>query len=147
METCRNGKRGLFLAFTLVLTNSSLSLHLPVRLRLWSRQDVDKPLTCPPSPSSLLPPSLLSPPPSSHPSISLSRGAAFRSELMDLRWRMHSSSGIPSSAERRVVSKKKDDIWDRETWSDRSEPPWRGRRVTERERCSGAQAVDMSFDG
>lgn len=53
-----------------------------------------------------------------------SYGGAFRSELMDLRWCMHSSSRIPSSVERRVVSKKKDDKWDWETWSDRSEPPW-----------------------
>lgn len=143
MATCRTEKKAS--RFYPVLTNSSLSLHLPVSLRLWSRQDVDKRLTCPPL--SLLPPSLLSPPPFSHPSISLSRGAAFRSELMDLRWCMHSSSGIPSSAERRAVSKKKDDMWDRETWSDRSEPPWRGRRVTEGARCRAAQAVDMSFDG
>lgn len=50
--------------------------------------------------------------------------------------------------ERRAVSKKKDDMWERESWSDRSEPPSRGRRVTERERkgCRAAWAVDPSFD-
>lgn len=105
----RRNKKGLFLAFTLVLSNSSLSLHLPVSLRLWSRQDVGKPLTCLPLPL----PSILPLPTSLFSSLYFpSRGAAFRSELMDLRWCMHSSSRIPSSMERRAVSKKKDDMWD-----------------------------------
>lgn len=81
-----------------------------------------------------------------HPSISTSRGAAFQSELMNLRWCMRSRSRIPSSGERRAVSKKKDDMWDRETWLDRSEPAWWGRRVGGRGRCEGAEELDMSFE-
>lgn len=89
-------------------------------------------------PALSLPP-LLSPSTSlsSHPFISPSRGAAFRSELMDLRWCMHSHSSIPSSRERGAVSKKKDDMWDWKTWLDRSGPAQWGWRVRGRKVCGG----------
>ncbi len=124
MDINRSGpleiKRISFLFFTTL----SLSLSLSLFPQFWAlvpegcRQATDLPsLSLPPSLQSLP----LSTPLPSPPSISPSRGAAFRSELMDLRWCMHSHSRIPSSVERRAVSKKKDDMWDWETWLDRSE--------------------------
>lgn len=102
----RNKKAALF------LSHSSLSVSLSFSLSVWGFSPGRMltshwpALSLSPNPPSCLSLSL-STSPSFHPFISPSRGAAFRSELMDLRWCMHSHSRIPSSGEKGAVSKKK----------------------------------------